>query len=78
MTLLASEPKQNFIEQSPMGSMKLWRHERLIKIHLSNPDIIVLIDQLTFRPKITANMVKKFIKVVFIHRHKVLRHHFNT
>ena len=77
MTLLELEEKLGFVEQSPMKSMKLWRHERSIKPHHSKPDTVILIDKLIFQPRRAKILVKKFIEVVFTHRHKVLKKHFN-
>jgi ligand-binding SRPBCC domain-containing protein len=72
MTLLELTPGQGFIEQSPMGSMTLWRHERRIVACPSDPGAVLLVDQLTFRPRMAARLVGWFIRRVFIHRHEVL------
>ncbi len=77
ITLLELEEQHSFVEQSPMKSMKLWRHERSIKLHHSKPDTVILVDKLTFQPRRARILVKKFIEVVFTHRHRVLRKHFN-
>ena len=73
MTLLELNAGGGFVEQSPMGSMKLWRHERQIVPCPSDPGAILLVDQLTFSPRMAKHLVRWFIRHVFIHRHKVLR-----
>jgi ligand-binding SRPBCC domain-containing protein len=75
MTLLELHPGQGFIEQSPMGSMKSWRHERRISGSPSDPSAVVLVDQLTFEPRFARRFVGWFIRRVFTHRHAVLRRH---
>ena len=75
MTLLKFKPGIGFVEQSAMGSMKLWRHERHIFPYPSDPAAIVLVDQLTFQPRMMKRVVGWFIRRVFIHRHNVLRAH---
>ena len=73
MTLLELEPGRGFLEQSPMGSMKSWRHERRILPAPSDPNAVVLVDQLTFEPRMLKRFVGWFIRRVFTHRHAVLR-----
>lgn len=73
MTLLELNIGNGFIEQSPMGSMKLWRHERQITPDTSDSSKVILIDQLTFQPRMAKRFVGWFIRRVFIHRHNVLR-----
>ncbi len=73
MTLLEFSRGQGFIEQSPMGSMTLWRHERRIAPSPANPAAVLLIDQLTFQPHMAKRLVSWFIRRFFMHRHDVLR-----
>lgn len=73
MTLLQLDRGRGFVEQSPVGSMKLWRHERRIEPCPSDPQAVVLVDQLTFRPRMAKRFAKWFINRVFTHRHAVLR-----
>lgn len=73
MTLVELDYGWGFVEQSPMGSMKSWRHERRIAPCPSEPSAVLLVDQLTFRPRIAQRLVEWFIRKVFTHRHKVLR-----
>ena len=77
MTLVELDSGSGFVEQSPMGSMKLWRHERRIVPYPSDPSAVLLVDQLTFRPRIARRLVEWFIRKVFTHRHKVLRANLN-
>jgi ligand-binding SRPBCC domain-containing protein len=73
MTLVELNIGVGFIEQSPMGSMKLWRHERRILPCPSDPDAVLLVDQLTFQPRMAKRLVGWFIRRFFIHRHEVLK-----
>jgi len=77
LTLLELTPGNGFVEQSPMGSMKLWRHER--RIQTAHPgDVVTVTDRLTFEPGWASALVVRFIKKVFEHRHDVLRRHFGA
>ena len=71
MTLLELEPGRGFVEQSPMASMALWRHER--HILPGEEGAWRLVDRLTFRPRLAAPLTRWFIQRVFTHRHRVLR-----
>src|SRR3990172_6737786 len=64
MTLVELDSGQGFVEQSPMGSMKLWRHERRIVPCLSDPSAVLLVDQLTFRPRMAPRLIGWFIRRV--------------
>jgi hypothetical protein len=75
MTLLELRSGQGFVEQSPMGSMKLWRHERSIVPCTAESGAVLLVDQLTFQPRMAKRLVVWFIGRVFSHRHTVLREH---
>ena len=70
ITLIEYSEGNGFIEESPMTSMELWRHQRDLEI-AENGTMIT--DQLTFKPKHASKMVGKFIQRVFKHRHKVLK-----
>lgn len=72
LTLLALEEGKGFVEQSPMGSMRLWRHERRIEPGPGGQGS-VLTDTLTFEPRYAHALVAWFIKRVFVHRHRVLQ-----
>lgn len=69
LTLLTLNPGVGFVEQSPMGSMKLWRHERQIQ----PLDVgCKIIDQLTFEPRFAGWLVSGIVQWFFAHRHKML------
>ena len=72
LTLLSLERGTGFVEQSPMLSMSLWRHERTITTEGAQT---ILTDRLTFRPRIVRAVTAWFIRTVFTHRHAVLRKH---
>jgi ligand-binding SRPBCC domain-containing protein len=73
LTLLELRAGRGFIEQSPMASMRLWRHERFIEPCPSVPGAVLLIDRLTFRPRMARRFVRWFVRQLFNHRHHVLR-----
>jgi hypothetical protein len=64
----------HFIEQSPMASMKLWRHERVI---VPAGEGALVTDKLEFSPRFATPLVRLFIKHFFQHRHSVLRRVFS-
>jgi ligand-binding SRPBCC domain-containing protein len=76
-TLIELEDRQGFVELSPSGSMKSWRHERRI---LATPDsaCVLLTDRLRFVPAVAPRLVGRFIRHVFAHRHRVLESHFRA
>lgn len=73
MTLVEIEEGHGFVEQSPMASMKKWRHERWIKPAPGDADAVLLVDELTFQPRFARPVVGWFIRRLFEHRHKVVR-----
>jgi len=73
LTLLRLDDGTGFVEQSPMLSMRLWRHERTLA---GDRDRTTLTDRLTFEPRFAGPLVAWFIRRVFAHRHAVLRRHF--
>ncbi len=73
LTLIELQRGQGFVEQSHMGSMKLWRHERRILSDPSEPSAVLLVDNLTFQPRLARGVVSWFIRRVFEHRHAILR-----
>lgn len=76
LTLLAWREGRGFIEQSPMGAMKSWRHERLIiPGGAAEPEAVVLIDQITFEPRFCPRLTHRLVRRFFAHRHDVLRKH---
>ena len=73
LTLIELDQGRGFVEESPMGSMKLWRHERRIVDCPTDPSAVVLTDHLTFQPRWASPLVRWFIRRTFEHRHAVLR-----
>ncbi len=70
MTLIEYSEGRGFIEQSPMSTMELWRHQR----EIDTVDTGTLItDNLTFRPKYASKSIGRFMQRVFRHRHEVLK-----
>ncbi|MFZ5755404.1 MAG: hypothetical protein ACOY3X_00710 [Pseudomonadota bacterium] len=72
LTLLSLDEGSGFIEQSPMGSMKHWRHER--RIVASGAGCIVT-DTLTFEPRLAGRLTQRIVRAFFTHRHRNLRKH---
>jgi ligand-binding SRPBCC domain-containing protein len=73
LTLIELDPGSGFVELSPMGSMRSWRHERRITSSPTDPSAVVLVDQLTFEPRFARGFVRWLIRTAFAHRHEVLR-----
>lgn len=69
LTLIHVDAGAGFVEQSPMGSMRLWRHERRIVARGSGCRIV---DALTFQPKFAAPVVARLVGALFSHRHRML------
>lgn len=78
LTVLTLRPGEGFIEESPMGSMKRWRHERSIVGDHVDPATVILVDRLTFQPRWAASLLGWFVQRFFEHRHAVLRAHFGA
>lgn len=72
LTLLSLSLGEGFVEQSRMGSMRLWRHERRIFPHGSGCRII---DTLTIEPRLGGQLAVAFVRKFFAHRHNQLRKH---
>jgi ligand-binding SRPBCC domain-containing protein len=73
LTFVEMEPGRRFVEQSPLLSMKQWRHERIIE---PVEDGARVIDKLEFTPRVAAPVVGWFVSRFFQHRHAVLRREF--
>jgi ligand-binding SRPBCC domain-containing protein len=73
MTLVALDRGRGFVEESPMGSMSLWRHARRIQPLADDAGSVLLVDELTFSPRAVRGFVGWFIERVFAHRHRVLQ-----
>ena len=70
LTLLSITPGIGFVEQSTMGSMRLWRHERKIYPLKSGCRIT---DSLTIEPRFGGRLAVAFVRRLFSHRHNRLR-----
>jgi len=70
LTVVELEPGRRFLERSPMLTMRLWQHERLVDGAGQHARIT---DRLTFTPRFAGRLVAWFIARVFRHRHAVLR-----
>lgn len=70
LTFVEVEPGRRFVEQSPLLSMKSWRHERIIS---ADPDGTRVVDRLEFTPRFAPRIVTWFISKFFQHRHDVLK-----
>jgi ligand-binding SRPBCC domain-containing protein len=73
LTFLELEPGRRFVEQSPLLSMRLWRHERVVT---PAGDGACVTDNLEFSPRFASPLVKWFVKLFFEHRHSVLSRSF--
>ena len=73
VTLISLVFEQGFVEQSPMGSMRAWRHTRQILSHPESADALLLRDTLEFEPRFLHSFTVWFVHRFFTHRHSVLR-----
>jgi ligand-binding SRPBCC domain-containing protein len=73
LTFVEVEPGRRFVEQSPLLSMKSWRHERAIVPAVDGTRIV---DTLEFTPRFATRVVTWFISRFFRHRHEVLQREF--
>lgn len=69
LTFVELVPGRRFVEQSPLLSMRSWRHERIVT---PTSEGTVVTDNLTFRPRVAGPLVGWFVKRFFEHRHAVL------
>jgi ligand-binding SRPBCC domain-containing protein len=73
LTLTELEPGVGFVEQSPMGSMRRWRHARRLLDVDGAPARVRLIDELAFEPRVGRRLAQSLVRYLFSHRHRVLR-----
>ncbi len=76
LTLLELDPTGRFVEQSPMGAMKLWRHIR--EVRETTPGHCKITDDLEFIPKLPRFASRFVVTQLFNHRHRVLQRQFGT
>ncbi|WP_372365855.1 hypothetical protein [Candidatus Uabimicrobium sp. HlEnr_7] len=65
---------QHFIEESPMFTMKKWRHERYV---IPTQNACQVKDIIVFEPLAFKTIVSIFVKLLFRNRHKNLRKKFS-
>ena len=72
ITLVERGPGLRFLERSPMGSMRLWQHERVVEPR--GDDACAVTDRLTFEPRVPGarRLVRRIIERIFAHRHRRL------
>jgi ligand-binding SRPBCC domain-containing protein len=70
LTLMSVDEGVGFVEQSPMGSMRLWRHERRITPNIEG---CVITDSLEFEPRFFGALAYRIVRSFFQHRHRQLR-----
>jgi ligand-binding SRPBCC domain-containing protein len=71
LTIVALEPGHRFVEQSPMLTMRSWRHERTVE---PTADGCRLSDRLSFEPLVRASspLLRRLVGALFAHRHRRL------
>lgn len=72
LTFVEFDPGHRFVEQSPLLSMRSWRHERVVTQAPNGAFGTVVTDNLEFSPRFGAPMVRFFVRKFFEHRHAVL------
>ena len=72
ITLVERGPGLRFLERWPMGSMRLWQHERVVEPR--GDDACAVTDRLTFEPRVPGSrrLVRRIIERIFAHRHRRL------
>jgi hypothetical protein len=72
VTLVERGPGLRFLERSPMGSMRLWQHERVVEPR--GDGACAITDRLTFEPRVpgSTRLVRGLIERIFAHRHRRL------
>jgi hypothetical protein len=75
ITLVRLEPQGGFLEVSPMGSQRTWRHQRILE---PLPNGCRVTDQIRFTPKLPllGRLYLALFKASFSLRHYNLRHKF--
>jgi ligand-binding SRPBCC domain-containing protein len=76
ITLVERGPGMRFLERSPMGSMRLWQHERVVEPRGEGSCTVT--DRLTFEPRIpgATRLARGLVERIFAHRHRRLRRRF--
>ncbi|MBI2425972.1 MAG: hypothetical protein HYV27_24320 [Candidatus Hydrogenedentes bacterium] len=74
LTPVAFEAGRHFAEESPMWSLRRWRHERTVR---PEGEGTLIEDRLNFEARVFGPATKYFVRFLFTHRHRQLRRHFN-
>ena len=76
LTLVELEPGRRFLERSPMMSMKLWQHERIVEPDESGGCTVT--DNLAFEPRLSLMrpLARAIVGFQFRHRHRRLQRRF--
>jgi ligand-binding SRPBCC domain-containing protein len=75
LTFVELEPGRRFVEQSPLLSMRSWRHERVVTPADGGACVT---DRLEFSPRFASPVVAWLVKLLFGRRHAVLSHSFGA
>jgi ligand-binding SRPBCC domain-containing protein len=71
------EPGRRFLEESSMGSMRRWVHERTVEAAAHGTAVT---DRVTFAPRaplvVLGPLLQRVVGAFFAHRHRRLRRHF--
>lgn len=71
------EPGRRFLEESSMGSMRRWVHERTVE---AAPRGTAVTDRVAFTPRaplvVLGPLLARVVGGLFAHRHRRLRRHF--
>ncbi len=72
LTLVERGPGMRFLERSPMGSMRLWEHERTVTPREGGQCEVR--DRLTFAPRVpgAGGLARRLVDRIFAHRHSRL------
>jgi ligand-binding SRPBCC domain-containing protein len=73
LTFTEVDPGKRFVEQSPLLSMKSWRHERILTPADGGTRVT---DRLDFSPRFATGLVAWFTRQLFLHRHAMLLRQF--
>lgn len=73
LTFVEIVPGHRFVEQSPLFSMRMWRHERVVTPARTGARVT---DNLEFSPRFASPLVAWFVKQFFEHRHAVIARRF--
>jgi ligand-binding SRPBCC domain-containing protein len=75
ITIVRLDPGLGFLERSPLGTQRLWEHERAIQ---PSGDGCVLVDRVAHDPRVPVaeRAQSALLRRVFLHRHRRLRRRF--